>query len=412
MVRNIFEPMFEATLNPADHPRLDAFLSQIGGVDCVDDEGVFDLPLLAPSVTVKAREGQKERQRTLYPVEFTGKGLAGGGTEGGKAINPPYSYYLYYIYANLKVLNSLRRAKGMNTFAFKPHCGECGEAHHLSTAFLLADSVNHGIRLEIESCKTHTLQYLYYLAQVGLAMCPLSNDSLFTPLHLSPVGLLFKRGLRVALGTDDPLQFHATPAPLIEEYTIAKRIFGLSTIDQCEIARSSCLISTFSDDVKRGWHGPGCLHSFSGGETLPHLPFTFGKYFPENNPQLTNVPAIRASFRRANLMRELAYISKVSMEYKPSGATPSSTSRHLPGKQPKPSQSTIPKQAPDQMLQPLPLVKNTQKEYDRKPHPSSSPRFAGDISDPGFAVGFVAGVCTVAAVVLAVARGASAAARN
>ena len=36
----------------------------------------------------------------------------------------------------------------MNTFEFKPHCGEAGPVHHLASAFLTADSINHGIRLE------------------------------------------------------------------------------------------------------------------------------------------------------------------------------------------------------------------------------------------------------------------------
>jgi adenosine deaminase len=41
-------------------------------------------------------------------------------------LNPPYSYYLYFLYANIHALNTLRQAKGMNTFKFKPHCGEAG----------------------------------------------------------------------------------------------------------------------------------------------------------------------------------------------------------------------------------------------------------------------------------------------
>ena len=61
------------------------------------------------------------------------------------------------------------------------------------------------------------LQYLYYLSKVGLGLCPLSNDALFIQMKDSPVGKLHKRGLRVCLGTDDPLQFHMSKEPLIEE---------------------------------------------------------------------------------------------------------------------------------------------------------------------------------------------------
>jgi AMP deaminase len=397
MLRNIFDPMFEATLDPEAHPKLHALLSQVGGIDCVDDEGLFDPPLLMPSI---ASGGG---YRTAYPAEFTGKGASGSGTT-GDASNPPYSYYLYYIYANLKVLNDLRRAKGMNTMAFKPHCGECGEAHHLSTAFLLADSVNHGIRLELDSGKTHTLQYLYYLAQVGLAACPLSNDSLFIPLQNSPVGTLFKRGLRVALGTDDPLQFHATPAPLIEEYTIAKRMFGLSSVDLCEMVRSSCLISTFSNDVKRSWHGPECLHTFDAnqGTELPHLPFIYSQYFMQNDPHLTNVPSIRSAFRRNNLMRELAYVTKVAAECteelvdKPASISPPVTSEdnlHII----RDRANSI-----DARVQSPPLPQTKKAVQAKQPAPAATPATdITDIVDTRFVLGFAAGVCAATVLVLA-----------
>ena len=37
--------------------------------------------------------------------------------------NPAYSYYAYYVYANLYTLNKLREARGLNTIAFRPHAG-------------------------------------------------------------------------------------------------------------------------------------------------------------------------------------------------------------------------------------------------------------------------------------------------
>lgn len=55
-----------------------------------------------------------------------------------------------------------------------------------------------------------TLQYLYYLAQVGIAMSPLSNNHLFLDYHRNPLPQYFYRGLLVSLSTDDPLQFHYT----------------------------------------------------------------------------------------------------------------------------------------------------------------------------------------------------------
>ncbi len=54
------------------------------------------------------------------------------------------------------------------------------------------------------------LQYLYYLAQIGIAMSPLSNNSLFLSYHRNPLPEYLSRGLVVSLSTDDPLQFHFT----------------------------------------------------------------------------------------------------------------------------------------------------------------------------------------------------------
>jgi AMP deaminase len=47
------------------------------------------------------------------------------------ANSPPYSYWMYYIYANLCVLNKLRSSRGLCTFQFRPHCGEAGDVDHL-----------------------------------------------------------------------------------------------------------------------------------------------------------------------------------------------------------------------------------------------------------------------------------------
>merc|ERR1719203_1410693 len=103
--------------------------------------------------------------------------------------------------------------------------------------------------------ETPVLQYLYYLARVGLAVSPLSNDILFVPLQKSPFGTFFKRGLNVSLSTDDPLIIHLTEEALIEEYVVAARTFRLSSCDLCEIARNSVLQSNFERPFKEWWIG-------------------------------------------------------------------------------------------------------------------------------------------------------------
>lgn len=159
--------------------------------------------------------------------------------------NPPYAYYLYYTFANLVVLNEFRREQGLNTFVLRPHCGEAGPVQHLVCGFLLCDNISHGLLLR----KVPVLQYLYYLAQIGIAMSPLSNNSLFLNYHRNPLPEYLARGLCVSLSTDDPLQFHFTKEPLMEEYSIAAQVWKLSACDMSELARNSVLMSGFPHKV-------------------------------------------------------------------------------------------------------------------------------------------------------------------
>eukprot|EP00730_Choanoeca_flexa_P017284 TRINITY_DN8304_c0_g1_i3.p6 TRINITY_DN8304_c0_g1~~TRINITY_DN8304_c0_g1_i3.p6 ORF type:complete len:118 (+),score=25.43 TRINITY_DN8304_c0_g1_i3:1920-2273(+) len=101
------------------------------------------------------------------------------------------------MYANISVLNKYRLDRGLNTFKLRPHCGEAGPVEHLATAFLLSENISHGIRLR----KTPALQYLYYLAQIGLCISPLSNNSLFLQYHRNPVHDFFRIGMNVCLST-------------------------------------------------------------------------------------------------------------------------------------------------------------------------------------------------------------------
>ncbi len=214
MLRNIFLPLFEVTVNPNVDWKLHLFLQQLVGFDSVDDES---------------------------KTEFMWKDAAPTATEWVSAQNPPYSYYLYYLQANLKCLNQLREARGFRTFALRPHSGEAGPTNHLAAAFLVAENISHGITLR----KAPVLQYLYYLTNIGVSVSPISNNKLFLEFSRSPFLAYFKQGLNVTLTTDDPLQFHLSEHPLIEEYSTAMHVFKLSPHDICEIARNSVLISGF-----------------------------------------------------------------------------------------------------------------------------------------------------------------------
>ena len=89
-------------------------------------------------------------------------------------------------------------------------------------------------------------------------MSPLSNNALFLNYERNPFLNFFHRGLNVSLSTDDPLQFHFTKEPLIEEYSVAAQIFKLSSTDMCEIARNSVLQSGFEMKLKKRWVGDNC----------------------------------------------------------------------------------------------------------------------------------------------------------
>ncbi|XP_059462294.1 AMP deaminase [Corylus avellana] len=247
---NIFIPLFEVTVDPDSHPQLHVFLKQVVGLDLVDDES------------------KPERRPTKHmptPAQWT------------NVFNPAFSYYVYYCYANLYTLNKLRESKDMTTIKFRPHSGEAGDIDHLAATFLTAHNIAHGINLR----KSPVLQYLYYLAQIGLAMSPLSNNSLFLDYHRNPFPMFFLRGLNVSLSTDDPLQIHLTKEPLVEEYSIAASVWKLSSCDLCEIARNSVYQSGFSHALKSHWIGKEYFKRGPNG----------------NDIHRTNVPHIRLEFR-------------------------------------------------------------------------------------------------------------------
>ncbi|XP_049850266.1 AMP deaminase-like isoform X2 [Schistocerca gregaria] len=261
MLSSIFEPLFAVTIDPASNPKLHLFLYYCTGIDCVDDES-----------KVEPRMARK------FPPPNQWKFRK----------NPPYTYYLFYLWANIYVLNNLRMMKGLPTLAFRPHSGEAGESDHLLSAFLLADGIAHGINLR----RLPVLQYLFYLTQIPIAMSPLSNNSLFLDYSKNPFPKFYARGLNVSLSTDDPLQFHYTREPLIEEYSIAAQVWKLNSCEICEIARMSVLQSSFPHALKTKWIGPNY-----------HLPGLIS-----NDISYTNVPHIRIAYRHETLLTELKLI--------------------------------------------------------------------------------------------------------
>ncbi|EFX01540.1 AMP deaminase [Grosmannia clavigera kw1407] len=263
VVANVFEPLFEATRNPAAHPKLHVFLQRVIGFDSVDDESKVERRLYKKFPVPRAWDSRQ---------------------------NPPYSYWIYYMFANMATLNAFRRRRGFNTFVLRPHCGEAGDSEHLAVAALCSHSISHGLLLR----KVPLLQYVFYLEQIGIAMSPLSNNALFLAYERNPFHQYFKRGLNVSLSTDDPLQFAFTKEPLIEEYSVAAQIYKLSPVDMSELAKNSVLQSGYEFAIKQQWLGPDF-----------HLPGMAG-----NAMVKTNVPDRREHFRYSTLMEEWEMIKK------------------------------------------------------------------------------------------------------
>ena len=262
MLENIFIPMFDATLHPEEHPEVAELLTHIVGFDSVDDEGAAE----APCNCTRASAWKSQQ-------------------------NPAYSWQLYYLWANLEVLNHLRKARGLNAFSFRPHAGETGDVMHCAAAYMLCQSVNHGVNLD----RQVSLQYLYYLDQVGLSISPLSNNFLFRKIGTSPFPKLFKRGLNVTISTDDPLLFHMSDDALLEEYSVARATFDLSMTDMSEMARNSVLQSDFEDKFKREWLGDNYAKGVTHCDELK-----------------THVPLIRAKFRAEHLALEHMLVTLIA----------------------------------------------------------------------------------------------------
>ena len=235
MLRNIFLPLFEVSIDPASHPKLHLMLQQRVGLDCVGDDEC------------------------------------------------------YYLYANLYVLNQLRAAQGLSQLCFRPHAGEAGELGPLHAAFLTARGISHGVSLR----RAPSLQYLYYLAQVGLSISPISSNASSLLLRKNPFYEFFSVGLNVSLATDGPLMSHHTKEPLMEEYCVAKQVWRLSSVDLAEIARNSVLQSSFEGGVKAAWLGTGFRRAGVAG----------------NDVSRTNLPNLRAEYRQLLLSEELDVVS-------------------------------------------------------------------------------------------------------
>eukprot|EP00299_Pterocystis_sp_00344_P017295 c8671_g1_i1.p1 GENE.c8671_g1_i1~~c8671_g1_i1.p1 ORF type:complete len:692 (+),score=126.33 c8671_g1_i1:48-2123(+) len=262
IIDNLFQPLFEATREPEKYPEIHAFLQHVVAFDSVDDE---------------SKPEHKMFRTFPKPSDWD------------IDHNCPYTYYIYYMWANIQILNLYRQSKGLNMFALRPHCGESGDVDHLAAGFLTSQSIAHGLQLR----KHPVMEYLFAMSQIGISLSPLSNNKLFLRYEKNPFPKFFARGLNVTLSTDDPLQIHFTRDPLVEEFSIAAQVYRLSQCDLSEIARNSVYQSGFDNHVKAMWVGEQWSKPFTAG----------------NDVNKTNVPNIRIQYREDVLRQEYDFLA-------------------------------------------------------------------------------------------------------
>jgi AMP deaminase len=262
LLSNIFGPLFEASLDPAGFPDLNAFLENVVGLDLLDTH---------------IREALKLTCDTLPSSWITDN-------------EPPYSYWSYFLYANLFHLNCLRKARGLNTFAFRMHSGEVLSENQLSTAYLLAYSVNHGLRLNFNK----VVQYLFYLTQIHVTMSPIFESKVFLDHSSShPFHKFFRRGLNLSISTANPLLAHLTNEPFLEEISVLMQVQNLNPADIAELMHNAVLASGFPYTTKENWLGQA-----------------FNRELADANEILkTKVPSARYTYRFETLHTELEYLN-------------------------------------------------------------------------------------------------------
>lgn len=88
-------------------------------------------------------EGRKEYK--LGQAGFLGDTLVGAGSEEGESC---ITCHLTLLLTCSESSFCVFRQRGMNTFLFRPHCGEAGAITHLLAAFMTADNISHGLNLK------------------------------------------------------------------------------------------------------------------------------------------------------------------------------------------------------------------------------------------------------------------------
>ncbi|MDO5671385.1 MAG: adenosine deaminase [Actinomycetaceae bacterium] len=129
-----------------------------------------------------------------------------------------------------------------------PHGGELLGPEHVAevVAHLKPTRLGHGVRL----AEDPRLLDMVIEAGICLELCPSSNVSLgvYPELSAVPLPTLVERGATIALGADDPLLFRSR---LLDQYQVARDVFGFNDATLASLARSSIKASLASGESKK-----------------------------------------------------------------------------------------------------------------------------------------------------------------
>jgi adenosine deaminase len=137
------------------------------------------------------------------------------------------------------------RAEGLHSV---PHAGEATSAASIREALdmLMPERIGHGIRAIEDEALMAELRDL----AIPLEVCPTSNVVLGNVASFDehPLLRLIDAGVTVTLNSDDPAMFHSN---LLEEYEVARTVFGLSDESIAGLARAGVRASFASDTLKQ-----------------------------------------------------------------------------------------------------------------------------------------------------------------
>lgn len=264
-----------------------------------------------------------------------------------KGDNPTITHYMYYIYANLSILNQMRYKNSLNTFTMRNYSSVLdNRTSQTGTIVNFNDQVEsivcnlllcNGGLLQAEPLwnSQTTLSYIFYLLQIPVVATPLSSVSDISPMpqqasrllppelrhrHFSeitqskqktyrgnPFLEMLNVGMKISLSSRSVL-FNSsyTLDPIIEEYSVAASIYLLEAADLCELARNSVVCSGYEGFYKRHWSGLRIDKTPYASEKVGHIDTWYDT--ERNTSERHNVPLLRRSFRKDTLKQEWSFI--------------------------------------------------------------------------------------------------------